>query len=567
MPEPRLVARGCVSPANRVLKTRVEVTAEKLRGGFYTPPPMVRACLERVGDLIRDGDSLRVLEPSVGDGAFLRGLAHPDWRRRVGRVFALEPLEIEAEKSRHALSASGLRGEVVPLSAIRWAADSDEEYDMAVGNPPFVRYQFIPPGDQGAIVDLGRKLGIHFRGVGNLWIPVLLGALSHLRPGGGFAFVVPTECLTGCSAATLRQWLIDECAAIRFDLFAPGSFPEVLQEVAILSGIREPSAERGVAQVEIVDHGASVRQWTYRVESSGVWTRYLLDPPHLAALEEGQRLPLAQPLGSLVAFEVSIVTGANDFFSVDDATLAGYGLEPWAIPLLPRTRHAPGIVFTDADWIAARKTGARTWLLNFSAERSDPLRHSCPAAYLKLGEKGMLHKRYKCRIREPWFRVPGIVRGDLLLSKRSHLWPRVVVNDASVYTTDTIYRGRMLSSLRTREDVAASFHNSLTLLAAELEGRSFGGGVLELVPSEIARLATVIPKGAGTQLPRLDGIARADPESLVLATDAYLVEAGAVPPELLPVLREARALLAARRFERNRRQATELESVAAVAAA
>lgn len=525
---------------------------------------MVRTCLERVAALLPGDTRLRVLEPSAGDGAFLRGLAEPAWRRRVGRVFAVEPLEIEAEKSRHALAAANLEGDVAVASAIRWAADCDDEYDMAVGNPPFVRYQFISPADQGAIIDLGRKLGIQFRGVGNLWIPVLLGALSHLRVGGAFALVVPTECLTGCSAAAVRQWLINECGEIRFDLFAPGSFPDVLQEVAILSGIREP-AKQGVAQLEIIEHGATARRWTYRVPDSGVWTRYLLDPPHLAALEEGQRLPAAEPLASIVAFEVSIVTGANEFFSVDDATLAQYNLEPWAIPLLPRTRHAPGLVFTRDDWNAARQAGARTWLLSFATARPDPLAHAGPADYLRCGEELALHERYKCRIREPWFRVPGIVCGELLLSKRSHLWPRVVVNEAEAYTTDTIYRGRLLTAKRAARDVAAAFHNSLTLLTAELEGRSFGGGVLELVPSEIGRLTTLIPRGIGRFLPRLDAVARAEPAALIAETDAQLIQAGALPADLVPLLQEARELLAERRFERNKR-AVEPETVTIAAA-
>jgi adenine-specific DNA-methyltransferase len=533
------------------MKIRAEVTAEKLRGGFYTPPLMVRTCLERIATLIPSGSSLRILEPSAGDGAFLRSLAEPSWRRRVGRVFALEPLEIEAEKSRHALAVAGMAGDVAAISAIRWAADGEDEYDVAIGNPPFVRYQFISPADQRAITDLGRKLGIQFRGVGNLWIPVLLGALSRLRVGGAFAFVVPTECLTGCSAAAVRQWLIDECQAVRFDLFPAGSFPDVLQEVAVLSGLRQPG--RGVAQLEIVEHGASVRSWTHRVPDSGVWTRYLLDPPHLAALETAQRLPAAHALGSIVAFEVSIVTGANAFFSVDDATLVEHGLEQWAIPLLPRTRHAPGLIFTRDDWTAARRAGARTWLLSFDAARPDPLTQARPAGYLRRGEELALQDRYKCRIREPWFRVPGIVRGELLMSKRSHLWPRVVVNAAQAYTTDTIYRGRLLTSDRTVQDVAAGFHNSLTLLTAELEGRSFGGGVLELVPSEISRLTTLVPSGMGEALPGLDALARRDPAALISATDAELIRVGALPADLVPLLQEARELLAGRRFERNRR--------------
>lgn len=536
------------------MKTHTEVTPEKLRGGFYTPAPLVTACLERVRERLPEGE-LRFLEPSAGDGAFVRALGSPEWHRRVAEVTAIEPFEIEAEKCRRALAEARLRGAVMTASAISWAVESRDVCDAAVGNPPFVRYQFIPASDRTAILDLGAKLGIKFGGVSNLWIPVLLSALGHLRPGGAFAFVIPTESLTGCSAAVVRQWLVDACEEISFDLFAPGSFPDVLQEVAILSGRRSGDQESTTLPVRVVDHrGNGTREWSYDVSDPGVWTRYLLDPAHLEALEEACRLPLARRLGELVAFEVSIVTGANDFFSVDDATLAAFDLQSWARPLLPRTRYAPGLLFTAADREASRIAGAKVWLLDFAADRADPVSSPGAARYLSGGEEGELHKRYKCRIRAPWYRVPGIVRGELLLSKRSHLWPRVVVNAAQAFTTDTIYRGRMVTTDRKAHDVAAAFHNSLTLLTAELEGRSFGGGVLELVPSEIGRLTTLVPAGAASMLPRLDAIARtADPDDLLEATDEYLVAAGSLPADLVPLLREARSLLAERRFERNRR--------------
>ena len=151
--------------------------------------------------------------------------------------------------------------------------------------------------------------------------------------------------------------------------------------------------------------------------------------------------------------------------------------------------------------------------------------------------------------------MPGITKGALLLSKRSHHHPRVVVNEAGVFTTDTIYRGRMLSDAITPGAVAANFHNSLTLLSAELEGRSFGGGVLELVPSEIGRLLAHADEPPAALLDELDAIARGakDPAALIAATDASLVRRRLVDADVLAELAAARALLVARRLERNRR--------------
>ena len=49
------------------MKTRGEVSAEKLRGGFYTPSALVMRCLDVAAGLVGDRP-LRVLE-GVGKGA------------------------------------------------------------------------------------------------------------------------------------------------------------------------------------------------------------------------------------------------------------------------------------------------------------------------------------------------------------------------------------------------------------------------------------------------------------------------------------------------------------------
>jgi hypothetical protein len=259
-------------------------------------------------------------------------------------------------------------------------------------------------------------------------------------------------------------------------------------------------------------------------------------------------------LGEVATFEVSIVTGANDFFTVTEESLARWELHEWAEPLLARIRHANGIVFDSEDHEAVRRKGAASWILRFDADRADPLRKEPPAAYLSLGEDRELDRRFKCRIREPWYRVPNFQKGELLLSKRSHLYPRVVLNRAGVFTTDTIYRGRLLHPSRwNAHDFVASFHNSLTLLTAEMEGRSFGGGVLEMVPSEVGRLLVPIAQRPGGWLADLDRVARAgDPEALVAATDKALVRAGVFERDVLAALASARNTLLSRRMDRNR---------------
>lgn len=537
------------------MKTAAEVTPEKLRGGFYTPPALVRFCLERVAELAPPDRTLRVLEPSAGDGAFLDGLARSPLEGRIADVLAFEILGTEAEKARERLLSTGGRGEVVHGSSLVWAAQGGSfDFDLAVGNPPFVRFQFVSTDDREAAERLGAQLGVSFRGVSNLWIPILLGALHRLRAGGTFGFVLPAECFTGLSGQVARDWLLQNVEGLRFDLFPPGSFPGVRQEIAVMSGTRTLTGPAR-AQIRITEHdrvGGSAT-WEHAVAEGASWMRYLLRPDHLEALEEARSLERVRRLGEVVAFRVSITTGANDFFSVARETVDEFDLGRWARPLLPRARHAEGLIYGAADQDATDRSGARSWLLDFGADRPDPEGFAGPARYLRQGELRELNGRYKCRIRDPWYRVPNLRRGALLMSKRSHSHPRVIVNEADVLTTDTIYRGRLLDPEAVdRRSVAATFHNSLTLLTAEIEGRSFGGGVLELVPSEIGRLSLPVARTAGRWLEDLDAAARSsNGYDLVAETDRRLAKAGIVPRHLLDTLADARFHMLSRRMDRN----------------
>src|SRR5262249_29115121 len=126
--------------------------------------------------------------------------------------------------------------------------------------------------------------------------------------------------------------------------------------------------------------------------------------------------------------------------------------------------------------------------------------------YIREGEKQKLHIRYKCRIREPWYAVPSVYATDIGLLKRSHDTPRLIFNKIGAYTTDTAYRIR--SKRGGAGKLVYCFLNPLTAISAELEGRHYGGGVLELDPSEIEKLLIPMPDKAEPDLISLDQAVR-----------------------------------------------------------
>ncbi len=537
-----------------MVKTAAQVSPAKLRGGFYSPPGLVRLCLDRIMQLSGGRDSLRILEPSAGDGAFIRGVAGHPLRDQLGELIAVELVPAEAGQCARTMAERRVAGRVETGSFLRHRVGLAGEFDVAVGNPPFLRFQFVEPADRIGAEVLTRDLGTKLHGVSNLWIPIFLGALSTLRDGGSFAFIVPAECLTGTSGRIVRNWLIEHGQELRIDLFPVGSFPGVLQEVLILSG-RIRHEAHGDGKIEVHDH-ASAEVWRQLAdESASTWTGLLLRPEQLDAVCYARSLPGVLPLGRIAKLNVATVTGANEFFAFDDERRQRFQLQRWTRPLLARTRQAPGLVFTAADFERNLAGGLPSWLLDANLPGEDVTSTGSGARYVASGEQRGLPDGYKCRIRQPWYQVPVVKPGTLMLSKRSHRYPRLIRNEAGVVSTDTIYQGCVLAEHAGREaDVVGSFHNSLTMLSAELYGRSFGGGVLELVPSEVSALLLPLARIGGHGLARLDTLVRAighDDEALIVATDALLTTVlPQLDLELMASLRAGRAVLLNRRLAR-----------------
>ena len=91
--------------------------------------------------------------------------------------------------------------------------------------------------------------------------------------------------------------------------------------------------------------------------------------------------------------------------------------------------------------------------------------------------------------------------------------------------------------------------NPLTALSAELEGRTYGGGVLELVPSEIERLLVPVPPDDAVDVRALNRAIRTFPmEAVVTGCGSRVLQASGLSATECGMLADAWIRL------RNRRQ-------------
>jgi hypothetical protein len=102
------------------------------------------------------------------------------------------------------------------------------------------------------------------------------------------------------------------------------------------------------------------------------------------------------------------------------------------------------------------------------------------------GELQGHHEGYKCSIRKTWYVVPGIWKPDAFVFRQIYDFPRFVSNKANATSSDTIHRLRMRAGCT--DDLVRNTYTWLTAASAEIEGRSYGGGVLELEPTEAEHL-------------------------------------------------------------------------------
>ena len=127
--------------------------------------------------------------------------------------------------------------------------------------------------------------------------------------------------------------------------------------------------------------------------------------------------------------------------------------------------------------------------------------------YLKLGEKLGINNGYKTSIRNHWYIIPSLRTSELLFLRRNNLYPKLVLNKVKAYTTDTMHRVNLKNDYNL-EAITAGFYNSLSFALAEIHGRSYGGGVLELMPSESGKILIPYSSDSKKLLPILDSMIR-----------------------------------------------------------
>jgi adenine-specific DNA-methyltransferase len=485
-----------------VTSAPVERRQRKNLGAFYSPrhlvEPMVTWAVTRPDQ--------KVLDPSCGDGIFLETAARRlrDLGAGPERITSLlQAIDLNPDAVRITRDRLGLQ---LGLSLDNIRVDSFfalpppgalfgplEGVDAVIGNPPYIRYQEFAGITRRDALERAAHAGVHLNRLASSWAHFVAHAVAFLRPGGRLALILPAELIHTTYAAPLREYLRNAFEEVHVVSFRRAVFPDVQEEVVLLLAAGKGGGPGRLVLAE-VETGAELSDLDAVLasaeafspgETAEKWIPGYTAHPGVATLEHLQVRGLLTPLGESGKANIGFVSGANDYFVLTPEEAAHWRLPESSLQTaLVRARQVPGLQITSADVAAARAQGERCllWRPGKGLTRAEK-------AYIRRGEELGCSERYKCRVRSPWYLVPGVVRPDAFLTYMSDVVPRLCLNRARVVASNTLLTIRLPRvPAALHKAFVVAFYNSATLLSCERIGRSYGGGVLKLEPREADRI-------------------------------------------------------------------------------
>lgn len=467
--------------------------ARKARGAYYTPTSIATFLSSWA---IGERPSAAVLDPTCGDGVFLQAAG-----RELRTLGAAEPrllgIDIDGEALRQTaerLRADDLTATLLRSSFFDVTPDAPEsnwvKADVVVGNPPFIRFHSHVGKTRAAAKKAALAQGVQLSGLASAWAACLVYAASFLRPGGKLGMVLPAELLTVNYAAPVRDWLRRRFGRVGLVTFERLQFDALANVVLLLAEGDGETDSVHVARVldasdlEGLDPFSTGREVTLNGEK---WSSLLLTDRQVAAYRSGVEdfVALEAEYGKV---ELGTVTGANEFFVMTERTRREFGLTEEQVEKVspPGSKHLERLAFTTADWEQLRNEGKAVWLFRPAPEDQS----AAVEAYKRVGQDLDIPSRYKCRIRPQWWRPPITEPPDFFFTYMSHRFPRLVADDADVCFLNSMHGLHLAEGAPSfvRHALPLAMLNSLTLVGAELGGRSYGGGILKLEPREAALL-------------------------------------------------------------------------------
>lgn len=463
--------------------------SKKITGSFYTPKVISDFLIDYLYLKLGQKKNL-ILEPSAGDGAFIHSIYnHKQFLKKLSKVVAIEREPTEAQKIRNISNEKSL--EILHTDFLFYQLNNKQKFDLVIGNPPYIKKNHLDAYQIELCAGIHRLYpSLSKNKIKNIWTAFLVRSINFLNDAGVLAFVLPSDLLQVKFASELRSLIMGEFERVEIFSFNDLLFKESKGQDTLILIAERKSEIKGVFYTHINDlselksRNFSLNENILIKESK--WNHHHLQPDELELLDKLKNK--INQVNHYCTTKPGIVTAANDYFIVNDQTVHEYSLKKYVKPIIQRGMFLNGnAVLTEEDFQKLIESHKPAYLI--ALDKDSKIRHNQKInQYLNIGIERGINKRYKMTLRKNWFQIPNIgVPAEGLFFKRCNEYPKIIKNKAKVLATDNAYLISMKNGYNLNS-LIFSFYNSLTLSFAELEGRFYGGGVLELTPNEFKNL-------------------------------------------------------------------------------
>jgi adenine-specific DNA-methyltransferase len=466
----------------------------KRLGIYYTPPWLARRLIDWAVPAAGP-----ILDPSFGGCAFLHAgldklgtfpVSHPG-----DLIFGCD-VDYGAASHRQSLLARGVPSrnlrfrDFLSPETLTWLGSN---FSCTVGNPPYVRHHRLADQTIQIAQELVADCGGRLPKMSSMWAYFAILSAETLRPGGRLALVLPGAILHADYGKVVLAQLLARFGEVRLLHSRERIFPGAEEEtVILLASKRGAEADRPSYSVH-ESMSELVRCIPEPFNESpfdvGLGHKFnLLDKSVIDAWQTARAMPGLCRLGDIADVRIGVVTGDNDFFvrRHDDPILSSNAVRGRNI--IARNQYLTGPVVTYRDIAKLQREGRRTKLAIITAqgEKDSLLRRALNAA-----QKQGVHKRLHCARRAPWYRIKDLRVPDLFMPYMSAEPRGLATNNARALCTNAIHRVYLKPSGIDVDIVALaeSSWSELFFFEAELFGRSYGGSVLKIEPSQAVKMA------------------------------------------------------------------------------
>ena len=464
-------------------------------GQFATPPALARVVADYALSLLPAMHKVRVLEPSCGSGAFISAIveALPADRRQIVGI------EMDPRFAQAAHELWNADADIVEDDYLAWLQKGDDDFDLLVANPPYVRHHHMTANqksDRNALA--ARASDTKISKLAGLYVYFILASQLRLTEGAVATWLVPSEFMTVNYGEALRTFLAEKVTTVRIHTFdaEDGQFDDALVTSCVVTyrntlpedghTIRLSSGPNYMAP----SAEAEVPVGAFRLEKK--WPRLF---PNAHVEREATHV-----LGDFFAAKRGIATGNNKFFIHDRDTLLAEGVtERFLTPILPSPRDLK-TESVDEDTDGWPNLPQQLALIDCPVPL-DALRDIDPALHTRLANPpDDVTSGYLLRGRKIWYRQEQRGGAPIVITYMGRVTdgsaPFRFIRNRTRATFTNSYLGLFPTATFTKSvtdisaalDVVCRALSELTAATLMHSGREYGGGLQKMEPKELASL-------------------------------------------------------------------------------